>query len=75
MSSASAWVPKPRYLAQLPIACRSGLPFNFVWGPRAGIIIFLKLLVEIMKKRAGVGRVGSGNSRFVFSMLVSKVVY
>ena len=30
--------PKRRYLAQLPIACRSGLPFNFVWGPRAGII-------------------------------------
>ena len=31
---------KRRYLAQFPIACRSGLPFNFVWGPRAGIMVF-----------------------------------
>ena len=38
----SAWVPEPRYLAQLPIACRARLPFNFVWGPRAGIIGFFE---------------------------------
>ena len=41
-------LPKRRYLAQRPIACRSGLPFNFVWGPRAGIILILAIRVAFI---------------------------